>query len=156
MILSGNSIRNNNIIQPFSTRTKAFGMTYGVGPAGYDVRVEFDPEGSIQNVEMYNGDFVLASTIEHFTMPSDVLGIVHDKSSWARKGLAVQNTVIEPGWKGYLTLELTHHGPHPITIRRGSPIAQIVFHYLDEVTNGYDGKYQNQVRGPVSAIEEFH
>jgi dCTP deaminase len=40
------------------------------------------------------------------------MGIVHDKSTWARRGLVVQNTVIEPGWHGYqTTIELTNHGP---------------------------------------------
>ena len=42
------------------------------------------------------------SSIEFFNMPKYLVGIVHDKSSLARQGLSVFNTVIEPGWKGYL------------------------------------------------------
>jgi dCTP deaminase len=88
-------------------------------------------------------------------MPPDVIGFVHDKSSWARKGLAVQNTVIEPGWRGYLTLELTNHGRDALEITEGDPIAQIVFHYLDALTEQpYVGKYQDQGYGPQRAIEE--
>lgn len=130
-------------------------MTYGVGPAGYDVRVEFDEIGSEETVHLGPGDFILASTIERFTMPDDVMGIVHDKSTWARLGLAAQNTVIEPGWEGWLTLELTNHSGHLITLRRGMPICQVVFHRVDQrVEKSYDGKYHNQRRGPVEAIHE--
>lgn len=151
MIASGSTIRKLGIFEPFSERTKHNGMTYGVGPAGYDVRVEFDEEGFVDEVQLIPGQLLLASTVEHFTMPSNVLGIVHDKSTLARKGVCVQNTVIEPGWRGWLTLELTNHGAEPILLKRGSPIAQVVFHFVDEETAGYSGKYQNQKRGPVKA-----
>jgi dCTP deaminase len=158
MILSGNTIRRycaygEPIIDPFNERTKHEGMTYGVGPAGYDVRVEFDEEGKAKEWFLGPGEFMLASTIERFKMPTDVLGIVHDKSSWARLGLTVQNTVIEPGWQGWLTLELANHGDKHLRISRGVAIAQVVFHRIDEhVEAPYKGKYQNQKRGPVPAI----
>lgn len=85
-------------------------------------------------------------------MPTDVIGVVHDKSSWARRGLAVQNTVIEPGWRGFLTLELTNHGTRKLHIPKGCPIAQIVFHRLDEpAARPYDGRYQDQPPGPQPA-----
>ena len=154
MILSGKTIQKLKIMEPFYGRTRHKGLTFGCGPAGYDVRVEFDEHGSRDAVQLLPGQFLLASTIERFIMPADVLGIVHDKSTWARLGLACQNTVIEPGWSGYLTLELTNHGIHPLTIERGSPIAQVIFHYVDGDTVGYEGKYQNQRRGPVEPIIE--
>lgn len=123
-------------------------MTYGVGPAGYDVRIR-------ENLVLKPGAFALASTIERFTMHADVMGFVHDKSTWARRGLAVQNTVIEPGWQGWLTLELTNHGYEPIHIVGGSPIAQVIFHLLPEPTDmPYKGKYQNQAPGAQPAILE--
>lgn len=84
-------------------------------------------------------------------MPKNVLGIVHDKSTWARQGIACQNTVIEPGWRGYLTLEITNHGRIPIKFESGMPIAQVVFHFVDQMTDGYEGKYQDQEAGPQSA-----
>ncbi len=155
MILSGTSIVVREIMHPCRPRTKAFGMTYGIGPAGYDVTVEFDILGEMDSFMLDHGDFMLCSTIEKFYMPNDVMGIVHDKSTWARRGLAVQNTVIEPGWCGYLTLELTNHGPEVIELKRGMPIAQVVFHEVDSpVSVAYDGKYQNQKRGPVKPILE--
>lgn len=145
MIVSGQTLRQRKPLSPFTERDKAFGMTYGVGPAGYDVRVA---EGHY----LAPGAFALASTWERFTMPNDMIAFVHDKSTWARLGLAVQNTVIEPGWDGFLTLELTNHGIKTITLERGMPIAQIVFHFLDKPTEmPYRGKYQNQEPGPQAA-----
>lgn len=157
MILSGQTIRKLGIITPFNERTEITHApgdrvtTFGVGPAGYDVRVEFIP-GSENGLRLDAGKFYLASTIEHFTMPDNVIGIVHDKSSWARIGLAVQNTVIEPGWRGFLTLEISNHGTGGVYVGYKAGIAQIIFHYIDEpAEHPYNGKYQDQQRGPQLA-----
>jgi dCTP deaminase len=148
MILSAQSIRKRGIILPFVERTTVHGMTYGLGPAGYDVRID-------ESFTLLSGEARLASTIEHFHMPDDVLARVHDKSTWARRFLALQNTVIEPGWRGHLTLELSNHGLGPIKIVSGMPIAQIIFELLDEPTEKpYNGKYQDQRSGAVAAIYE--
>ncbi|CAA2141505.1 dCTP deaminase [Hyphomicrobium sp. ghe19] len=147
-ILSGPSIRERNIFKPFSERQKFNGMSYGLSYAGYDIRLD-------QEVNIQPGGFCLASTYEHFTMPNDVLGIVHDKSTLARLGIALQNTVIEPGWKGYLTVEITNHSDKPIWLPPLSPIAQIIFHLLDKpIEQAYNGKYQDQKRGVQEAIIE--
>lgn len=151
MVLSGQKIKSLDILTPFEERSKFADLTYGCGPAGYDVRVEFDIAGQQEEMILFPNDFRLASTIERFTMPGDVIGIVHDKSTWARRGLTVQNTVIEPGWEGWLTLELTNHSKEPITLLRGMPIAQVLFHYVIGEVIQYDGKYHNQRRGPVEA-----
>lgn len=158
MILSAQSIRRRcytdvPLVKPFVGRTREHGVTFGLSSAGYDVRVEFDREGEQEVLPLYPGQFCLASTIERFSMTNDIVGIVHDKSSWARRGLAVQNTVIEPGWCGWLTLELTNHSREKIILRRGMGIAQVIFHLLDEPTDlPYEGKYQDQERGPVENI----
>lgn len=102
--------------------------------------------------EDYNTNFVLASSIEEFDMPDHLMGQVLNKSTWARKGLdSSMTTNIEPGWKGFLTLELVFHGNSPIVIPAGSGIAQVIFHELSE-KRSYDGKYQNQLDKPVEAI----
>lgn len=146
MILSAQSIRRRSkMVQPFTERTVAFGMTYGLGPAGYDVRIA-------ETLTLSPGGWTLASTVERFEMPNDLLARVTDKSTWAREGLAVQNTIIEPGWCGYLTLELSNHGRHAIYLDGGMPIAQIIFDRLDEPTDTpYAGKYQDQPAGVVRA-----
>jgi dCTP deaminase len=165
MILSAQTIRMlcnaGQLITPFSERTLVNGKTHGLSACGYDVRVEF-AVGRVHRFhdskwcETAGNRFLLAATKERFIMPSNVMGVVHDKSSWARKGLTVQNTVIEPGWEGYLTLELIYHGVGELLVCDGDPIAQIVFHRLDQDTRQpYDGKYQDQPRGPQEAIEEI-
>ena len=145
MILSGQSILRYELVSPFHERTRHNGMTFGVGPAGYDVRVA-------ETLSIKPGGFTLASTVERFTMHKGILGIVHDKSTWARLGLAAQNTVVEPGWCGYLTLELTNHSDKTIEIAGGTPIVQIIFHVLDEESDRpYEGKYQDQAQGAQAA-----
>jgi dCTP deaminase len=134
------------MLEPFHERTVANGMTFGLGPAGYDVRIK-------QRVTLMRGEFVLASTIERFAIPNDVIASVTDKSSWARKGLSLFNTTIEPGWCGWLTLEIKNQGDKEIEILSGSPIAQILFYQLLEQTEQpYNGRYQNQPDEPVCAI----
>lgn len=146
---------NFPMIKPFEPRTVVNGKTMGLGPCGYDVTVEFDGKGEKQVLVIAPHCFVLASTIERFIMPSNIVGKVHDKSSWARHGLTVQNTVIEPGWCGWLTLELTNHSDGSITIRRGDPIAQVLFETLSSTPHQpYNGKYQSQARGPVEWLDE--
>lgn len=133
------------------------GMSYGLSCAGYDIRVAINPMGDDKvAMGIRPHEFMLVSTLEKFNMPDDLLGEVKDKSTWARRGLAVQNTVIEPGWCGYLTLELSNHGDSSVWIKGGDPIAQILFHQLaGPVENPYTGKYQNQEDRPVRAREEM-
>jgi len=83
-------------------------------------------------------------------MPNNLVGIVHDKSTWARRGLSVFNTVIEPGFIGGLTLELVYHGVSNLLIPKGSGIAQVVFHRTIEEAL-YNGKYQHQSTEPTPA-----
>lgn len=147
-----------------STKVSAFGVSYGLGEAGYDIRIkqtiEFFPntekitraDGELMEKESFNGRFVLASSIERFQMPTDLLGVVHDKSTWARKGLSVFNTVVEPGWHGFLTLELVFKGNEHLIIPAGAGIAQVLFHELENHAT-YFGKYQGQGDHPVPAIE---
>lgn len=148
-VISAQTIRKLSPLYPFFEKTKYNGMTYGLGAASYDVRIG-------QEIILNSNGFCLASTLEHFKMPNNLVGIVHDKSTWARLGLTVQNTVIDPGFKGGLTLELTNHGNGQIHIVKGTPIAQIIFHLLDQETEiPYNGKYQNQKSEPQSAILEL-
>lgn len=157
-VLSAQTIRRfsstMDMITPFNERTVLNGKTFGLSSAGYDVRMNVDVG---QVIVMSPGERTcrLVSTVEHFIIPTNVQAKVCDKSTWVRKWLTVQNTVIEPGWRGFLTLELIYHGHKEIYIQVGDPIAQIVFEFLDEPTEQpYTGKYQDQKRGPQEAIEE--
>ena len=148
MILPAQTIRKIKPILPFNERTVHNGMSYGLSHAGYDVRIA-------QACFLSPNAFCLASTMEEFFMPTDLVAFVHDKSSWARRGLSLFNTVIEPGWRGFLTLELVNHSTDPIRLLSGSPIAQIIFMRMEEpAEKPYAGKYQDQKRGPQEAIDE--
>lgn len=136
------------MITPFTEKGIFNGMSYGLSSAGYDIRIK-------QGIRLLPDKFILASAIEEFHFPDDILGVVHDKSSLARRGLSVFNTVIEPGWSGFLTLELRNQGDDIINLPAGSPIAQIIFHRLEAPTVlPYRGKYQDQADAPVPAIQE--
>ena len=98
-VLSGQTIQRLNLIEPLLGAHKdTQGNSCGLSACGYDLVLD-------QYIGLNPGQHRLASTFERFVLPTNVMGVVHDKSSLARRGLAVQNTVLEPGWRGYLTLE---------------------------------------------------
>lgn len=146
-----------------TSKKRLHGVSYGLSEAGYDIRlaqdVVFSPSrhgGMHQTVNsgpMIHSRFALASAMEYFHMPDDLIGRVCDKSTWARRGLSVFNTVIEPGWKGYLTLELVYHGDDFLELPAGAGIAQVLFSEI-KMTKAYTGKYQDQENRPVSAVME--
>lgn len=174
MIINGKTLLDMAPIKNMEPSKKVFnGRSYGLAEVGYDIRlkqtIKYIPQRIMKNtnsektyirpslisVDTNNtsGNFCLASAIEEFDMPPNLMGVVHDKSTNIREGIQVFNTVIEPGWKGFLTLEIAFHGNKSITLEAGTPIAQVVFH---EILNPmkYEGKYQNQKDMPVEAILE--
>lgn len=164
MVVNGNSLyRSSQLLDVPDRKVSEHGVSYGLGEAGYDIRIKQDITfyrlfGLIPMVKVVDGNqvsrhfgkFTLASAIEKFNMSPSCVAIVHDKSTWARRALSVFNTVIEPGWKGYLTLELVYHGRKKLHIPAGSGIAQVLFHLVQEPAN-YNGKYQNQENKPIAA-----
>lgn len=155
MIINGQALIKAAPIKDMLTEKHILnGVSHGLSLAGYDITIAedifFGEHGVSVDGEWKQGRFTLASAVEEFDMPFDLVGVVHDKSSWARRGLAVFNTVVEPGWRGYLTLELVHHGLTPLHIKAGSGIAQVIFSQIAEPA-AYSGKYQDQVAGPVKA-----
>lgn len=162
MIINGADLLYRGPIKGMITeKRREHGVSYGLSEAGYDIRIKQDihfykPAGddpsevAVDGV-FVEGDFTLASAIEEFQMPRNLVGVVHDKSTWARQGLSVFNTVIEPGWHGFLTLELVYHGRGDLRIPAGAGIAQVIFHQTS-ANAYYDGKYQNQPDKPVEAI----
>ena len=152
-ILSAQSIRmacdvewplGKPLIRPFVERgVSPGGKTFGLSSASYDLRVA-------KEVTLMGKDFQLATVMEYITMPDFLAATIRDKSGWARAGLAVQNTHVNPGWRGYLTLELSSHVDNWIIIPAGEPIAQIVFELLDEPTEQpYLGRYQDHPNVPM-------
>lgn len=145
MILNGVALLEAAPLKNMETSKKKFkGVSYGLSEAGYDIRVK-------QDLCFLPKRFLLASSIEEFQMPDNLVCLIKDKSTWARQGLSVFNTVVEPGWKGFLTLELVYHGDKPLKVEAGSGIAQALFNRISEPVR-YNGKYQNQEDKPVESI----
>lgn len=178
MIVNGATLLAKAPIKYMETiKLSDHGVSFGLGEAGYDIRIKQEihfvrnafnrnqvihlvhdivEEGYTERQILRSGDgrFTIASTIEEFEMPNNLVGIVHDKSTWARRGLSVFNTVIEPGWRGFLTLELVYHGNDELIIPAGAGIAQVVFHLTTDMA-AYEGKYQDQGNQPVDAKESY-
>jgi dCTP deaminase len=146
MICNGMRLYAAKPLKPMEAeKIREGGVSYGLSEAGYDLRIK-------QSITLHPlKRFALASTLERFEMPKDMVAIVHDKSTWARRGLSVFNTVIEPDWRGWLTLELVYHGWKPLHIPAGVGIAQAIFHRIEEPASYGDGKYQDQENRPVEA-----
>jgi dCTP deaminase len=157
MIINGSDLLQRAPIKGMiNDKMRQHGVSFGLSEAGYDIRIKqnvwFRPDGGVVVDDKYqDGNFTLASAIEEFQMRHNLVGIVHDKSTWARKGLSVFNTVIEPGWRGFLTLELVYHGREGLHIPAGAGIAQVIFHETSRFAS-YDGKYMNQPDRPVEGI----
>lgn len=121
------------------------GRSWGLTECGYDIRIK-------QDVTLFLGHrFALASSIEEFDMPAHLMGRVLNKSTWARLGLdASMTTNIEPGWRGFLTIELRYARCVPLRIKAGTGICQVIFEQVMNPAH-YVGKYQGQADQPVAA-----
>lgn len=133
------------------------GVSYGLTECGYDIRIKQNIEFEdgwhrIDKGRWQEGNFALGSSVEEFNMPRTLMGRVLNKSTWARRGLdASMTTNIEPGWNGFLTIELLYHRRENLFIPAGSGICQIIFETLKHPAQ-YHGKYQDQKDEPVNAI----
>jgi dCTP deaminase len=113
---------------------------------------------------LHPGEFVLGATAERVRLPDDLVARLEGKSSLGRLGLLIHSTAgyVDPGWDGYLTLELSNVANLPITIYPGMRIGQISFFRLGAPAEapygsaGRGSKYQGQ-RGPTPSrfFEEF-
>lgn len=94
------------------------------------------------------GEFILAHSVEYVKVPMNVVGLVCDKSTYARCGIALQNTVLEPGWEGQITLEISNHNQCPVRLYVNGGIAQVLFIKSDDPClvsyNQRNGKYMGQ------------
>jgi len=159
------------MIEPFvDDQVRAGVISYGLSSYGYDVRVgdEFKVFSNVFNaiVDPKNFDpksfvdikadvciippnsFALASTIEYFRIPRDILTICLGKSTYARCGIIVNVTPFEPEWEGHVTIEISNTTPLPAKIYANEGIAQVLFFQSDEECDvsykDKKGKYQAQ------------
>ena len=159
------------MIKPFVSEQKSSkNISYGLSSYGYDARVsnEFkiftdvdsvvvDPKNFKKNSFVSRtskeciippNSFALASTVEYFKIPNDVLVICLGKSTYARCGIIVNVTPLEPGWEGYVTLEFSNTTPLPAKIYANEGAAQFIFLKGNEVPEKTyaqrNGKYMKQ------------
>ncbi len=159
------------MISPFENKqVRGDKISFGVSSFGYDARVsnEFkiftnvnseivDPKNfkptnfltkKTEECIIPPNSFVLASTIEYFKIPKDILVICLGKSTYARCGIIVNVTPLEPGWEGHVTLEFSNTTPLPAKIYANEGVSQFIFlkgNELPEITYAdRNGKYMGQ------------
>lgn len=107
---------------------------------------------------LHPNQFILGGTLEYIKLPIDIIGYIIGRSSWGRLGLIIATaTIINPGFAGIITLELTNVGEVPINLYPGLRIAQISFHRCDfkkEEIEEKKSKYFGATRPSFSAIYE--
>lgn len=94
------------------------------------------------------GQYALASTMEHFEIPNNIVGTWMAKSTYARCGLLFNTTPVQPGFKGNVVMEFFNATSFPMVIRADQGFAQVLFAYMHTPAEvGYDGAggYQNQI-----------
>jgi len=163
--------RDHRMIDPFvDEQMRAGVISYGVSSYGYDVRVgdefkvftnvfntvvdpkNFDPKSFVDIKAdvciIPPNSFALASTIEYFRIPRDILTVCLGKSTYARCGIIVNVTPFEPEWEGHVTIEISNTTPLPAKIYANEGIAQVLFFQSEDVCEvsykDKKGKYQAQ------------
>lgn len=162
---------SKGMIEPFNENQVRSGViSYGVSSYGYDMRIaeefkiftninntivdpkNFDPRSFVE----FKGDtciipphsFVLGYSVEYYRIPREVLVICLGKSTYARCGLVVNVTPLEPEWEGHVTIEISNTTPLPAKVYANEGIAQLIFLQGSEIceTSYADksGKYQAQ------------
>ena len=166
-----NMAKSQEMINPFEeNQIRDNKISYGLSSYGYDARVsnEFkiftnvnsevvDPKNfkqsnfiskKVSECIIPPNSFVLASTVEYFKIPNDIMVICLGKSTYARCGIIVNVTPLEPGWEGYVTLEFYNTTPLPAKVYANEGAAQFIFlkgNEKPEVTYAdRDGKYMKQ------------
>src|SRR5437667_5494211 len=163
--------REQEMIEPFAESQVREGViSYGVSSYGYDLRVadefkiftnvnstivdpkHFDEKSFVE----FRGpvcivppnSFALARSVEYFKIPRSVLTVCLGKSTYARCGIIVNVTPLEPEWEGFVTLEISNTTPLPARVYSNEGLCQIVFFESDEVCEVSDkdkkAKYQAQ------------
>ena len=163
--------KEQEMISPFEDKQVRGGkISFGVSSYGYDARVSnefkiftnvnsevvdpknFKPTNFVSRESSVciipPNSFALASTVEYFKIPKDVLVICLGKSTYARCGIIVNVTPLEPGWEGHVTLEFSNTTPLPAKIYANEGVAQFIFLKGDskpDITYAdRDGKYMRQ------------
>ena len=128
----------------------------GIDPKNIDKRLFYDANCTDLCIIPPNS-FALAETVEVFNIPRNVLAVCLGKSTYARCGIIINVTPLEPEWRGRVTIEISNSTPLPAAVYAGEGICQIIFHansygceksYADK-----KGKYQDQAGLTLPIVE---
>ena len=171
----------HGMIEPFVDQQMREGIiSYGLSSYGYDIRVadefkiftnvfnvlvdpkNFSPRSFVdiqaEHCDIPPNSFALARSVERLKIPRNVSCVVIGKSSYARCGIIVNITPLEPEWEGYITIEISNTTPLPARIYANEGIGQVLFFESDEVCEvsyaDKHGKYQNQVGVVLPRIDQ--
>ncbi len=165
-------VKERNMIEPFEENLVRDGkVSYGLSSYGYDLRVapefkiftnvhsavvdpkHFDDKSFVDFIDVESvlippNSFALTRSVEYFRIPRNVLGLCIGKSTYARCGIIVNVTPLQPEWDGHLIIEISNTTPLPAKIYAHEGIAEILFFEADEVAERsykeLSGKYSNQ------------
>lgn len=185
MLLNDIEILQAAPLSPMLSGQEANGViSYGLSSFGYDIRLGtlfrfpmggrvLDPKDCRENdfatyrheepFLLAGNSWVLGESVEVFDVPKTCLGICLGKSTYARVGIFVNVTPLEPGWTGTLTVEIANLGPNPVCIYPNEGIAQIIFlvgnrpekTYNEREIQKYQGQHDVQIAKVISNINHF-
>jgi len=171
--------KTQGMIEPYAEQRRRSGrISYGASSYGYDFRLaneykiplwatvgSLDPKSadrvpfrdfSGRTCQIAPNSFILGRSLEYFRIPRDVLVICQGKSTYARSGVIVNITPLEPEWEGFITIALVNSAPVPVTVYSGEGAAQLIFMRAESLfrTSYADrkGKYQGQRQIRLSRV----
>jgi dCTP deaminase len=172
------------MIVPFeSSQVRRAVISFGVSSYGYDLRLadefrvfspppalgagarldpkQFDPSWFVERrapqCEIPANSYVLARSLEYFRIPREVIAVCFGKSTYARCGVVVNVTPLEPEWEGYITMAISNTAPVPTILYANEGIAQVIFLRGDQLCDvsyaDKKGKYQAQAHITPPKVE---
>ncbi|KPL11001.1 deoxycytidine triphosphate deaminase [candidate division BRC1 bacterium SM23_51] len=173
--------REHRMIEPFEpSQVRQAVISFGPSSYGYDLRLadefrvfsppadarldpkQFEPGWFVEHraarCEVPANSFVLARSLEYFRIPREVIAVCFGKSTYARCGLVVNVTPLEPEWEGYITMAISNTAPVPAILYANEGIAQVIFLRSDQTCDvsygDRKGKYQAQKEITPPRVEQ--
>jgi len=169
---------HHSLLDPFiGTSVRENTISYGLGPYGYDLRLAkeykkikdndlgIDPytvgDGdygsfSVDTIEIEPNSYILGKSLEYIKMPKKIIGLVFGKSTYARAGILVNVTPVEPEWEGFLTISISNVSGNRVKLHPLQGIAQIIFFESDLPPifsySDLNGKYNKQNDITISKV----
>lgn len=168
-------VEKHKMIEPFQDFKTKEGLSYGLEPAGYTLRLgntfktlnmrsqTIDPcigQEHLYQTSLREDYFVLSpqsrvlcQVMEKLNLPNFISADLWPKSSYLRAGIVPHFALVEPGWRGHLTIEVFNTNPFAAKLYVGQGIVQIRFHMIASAEETYDGHYQDLTTPQASLVQ---